>query len=92
MNKVHQDMGWQHTYTALLLSGEEGGSASKESTRSTSSKESLTSGNGSRVGEPGQDALASDLSNSFLQTKEAMPVQDQALAPQGSKGSAPDRG
>jgi hypothetical protein len=66
MDQVHQDMGCQCTHTASSLSGEEGGSASKESTRRTSSKESLTSGNSSRGREPGQDVLASDLAKSSL--------------------------
>jgi hypothetical protein len=83
MNQVHHDMGQHRIHTSLLLSGE-------ESTRRASSKESLASGNGSRGKGPGWNALASELAKSTLQADEAMPAQDQAPIPSGSKVLAPE--
>jgi hypothetical protein len=83
MKQVHHDMGQHHTHTSSPPSGE-------ESTRRAFSKESLASGNGSRGEGPGRNALASELARSTLQADEAMPAQDQAPIPSGSKGLAPE--
>ena len=83
MKQVHHDMGQHHTHTSSPPSGE-------ESTRRASSKESLASGNGSRGNRPGRNTLALELARSTLQANEAMPAQDQAPIPRGSKGLAPE--
>jgi hypothetical protein len=88
MNQVHKDMGQHRTNTSMSSSREDGRS-SRESTKKTSSKESLFSGNGSRGVGSAQKALASDLARSTLQADEAVPVQDQAPIPSGSKKLAP---
>ncbi len=75
MNQVHKNMG-QHRPNTLTSSSREDGGSSRESTEKTSSKESLSSGNGSRGDRPAQKALASDLAKSTLQADEAVPVQD----------------
>jgi hypothetical protein len=88
MNQVHKDMG-QHRANTLTSSSREDGRSSRKSTKKTSSKESLSSGNGSRGDGPVQKALASDLARSTLQANEAVPVQDQAPIPSGSEKLAP---
>jgi hypothetical protein len=88
MNQVYKDMG-QHCANTSTSSSREDGGSSRELTKKTSSKESLSSGNGSRGDGPAQKALASDLARSTLQADEAVPVQDQAPIPSGSKKLAP---
>ena len=88
MNQVHKDMG-QHRANTLTSSSRENGGSSRELTKKTSSKESLSSGNGSRGDGSAQKALASDLARSTLQANKAVPVQDQAPIPSGSKKLAP---
>jgi hypothetical protein len=88
MNQVHKDMG-QHCANTSTSSSREDGGSSRESTKKTSNKESLSSGNGSRGDGPAQKALASDLARSTLQADEAVPVQDQAPIPSRSKKLAP---
>jgi hypothetical protein len=79
-----------YTYSIVLLRGGRGIHLQRVHREDFQQRE-FNLWDGSRGKEPGQDVLASDLAKSSLQTKEVMPVQDQALAPQGSKGSAPDR-
>jgi hypothetical protein len=88
MNQVHKDMGQHRANTSTSSSREDGGS-SRELTKKTSSKESLSSGNGSRGDGQAQKALASDLARSTLQANKAVPVQDQAPIPRGSEKLAP---
>ncbi len=88
MNQVHKDMG-QHRANTLTSSSRENGGSSRELTKKTSSKESLSSGNGSRGDGSAQKALASDLARSTLQANKAVPVQDQAPIPSGSEKLAP---
>jgi hypothetical protein len=75
MNQVHKDMG-QHSANTSTSSSREDGGSSRKPTKKTSSKESFSSGNGSRGDGPAQKALASDLARSTLQADEATPVQN----------------
>jgi hypothetical protein len=89
MNQVHKDMG-QHCANSLTSSSGEEGTSSRESTKKATSKESLSSENGSSRGHgPAQRALTSDLARSTLQADEAMPVQDQAPTNSRSEELAP---